>query len=263
MPGSSLDHLVVNTRFETNAAQALFADLGFTLTPRGHHTLGSINHLVVFPQAYLELIGLPQGGGRLRQEILDSPVGIDGLVLASRDAEASHAALAAAGFAVSPVQHFSRPVEIDGQTHDARFSTVRLLPGQLPAGRVYVCQHHTPELLWRPEWTAHANGVRGIAGLAIVGPAPLRLRGDYARLGPLTPDFSTDFLDRAEFDARYGALASFLPAREDFFGAIRLAGGDPAAMAARATAMALPAAQTRDGLAIALPRFHTVLEFSA
>jgi hypothetical protein len=263
MATSALDHLVINTRFETDAAQALFAGLGFTLTPRGHHTLGSINHLMVFPEGYLELIGLPLGTERLRQEIVDSPVGIDGLVLASRDAEASHAALAAAGFAVSPVQHFSRPVEVGGQQRDARFSTVRLLPGQLAAGRVYVCQHHTPELVWRPEWTTHANGVRGIAGLVIVGPAPAQLRDDYARLGPLTPDFSTDFLDRAEFDARYGALASFAPARDDFFGAIRLRGGEPEDIAARAAALALPTARTRDGLAVALPAFHTLLEFSA
>ena len=59
MAPAVLDHLVVNTRFAIDAAQALFAGLGFTLTPRGYHSLGSVNHLAVFPQGYLELVGLP------------------------------------------------------------------------------------------------------------------------------------------------------------------------------------------------------------
>ena len=82
-----LDHVVINTRYETDLAAELFAGLGFQLTPRGFHpTLGSINHLMVFEHAYLELIGLPPGGDKVRQELIDSPVGLNGLVFASGDA---------------------------------------------------------------------------------------------------------------------------------------------------------------------------------
>ena len=261
MPGGSLDHLVVNTRFETNAAQALFADLGFTLTPRGHHTLGSINHLVVFPQAYLELIGLPQGGGRLRQEILNSPVGIDGLVLASRDAEASHAALAAAGFAVSPVQHFSRPVELDGASIDARFSTVRLVPGQFAAGRVYACRHFTPELVWRDAWMTHPNGVQGIASLLVSDADPAAAARHYAQLGQWDDGFRLDFADPGELTDRYGALAAHLPARTSCFAVLRLRGGDRNMIAARAQQQDLPCLHETGRLVLALPAFQTLLEF--
>ncbi|RYF43878.1 MAG: VOC family protein, partial [Comamonadaceae bacterium] len=76
----ALDHLVINTRFEIEQAVRVFATLGFTLTPRSRHTLGSVNHLMVFGTDYLELIGLPDDGGPLREEILNSPCGIDGLV---------------------------------------------------------------------------------------------------------------------------------------------------------------------------------------
>ena len=38
-----LDHLVINTRFDTDAAQRTFEQLGFTVTPRGYHTLGSLS----------------------------------------------------------------------------------------------------------------------------------------------------------------------------------------------------------------------------
>ncbi len=45
-PGS-LDHVVVNVLRRMDEAADLFAALGFRLTPRGHHSLGSINHLMM------------------------------------------------------------------------------------------------------------------------------------------------------------------------------------------------------------------------
>ena len=62
--GEPLDHVVVNVLHDMDAAAGLFTALGFTLTPRGHHSLGSINHLMVVPGAYLELVGLPAEGRR-------------------------------------------------------------------------------------------------------------------------------------------------------------------------------------------------------
>ena len=59
-PALALDHLVINTHFEIDAARLLFEQFGFQLTPRGHHSLGSVNHLLVFEDDYLELIGCPR-----------------------------------------------------------------------------------------------------------------------------------------------------------------------------------------------------------
>jgi hypothetical protein len=260
MSSNHLDHLVVNTHFEIDAAQALFAGLGFTLTPRGYHSLGSINHLVVFARGYLELIGLSPGG-KIRQEILDSPVGVDGLVFNSPDAEASYANLAQAGFKLQPVQHFSRPVEVEGQEHLARFSTVRLLPGQLPGGRVYFCRHHTPELIWRTEWTRHDNGVQDIAGLVVVGANREQLGRDYARLGQPDENFALTFLDRDGFDRHYGLLAVHAPLRADFFGAIRLRTDRLDVVATNASNLGLPLERGAARVVVALPRFQTLLEF--
>jgi hypothetical protein len=261
---SALDHLVLNTRFETDAALALFEALGFTVTPRGFHTLGSINHLIVFEQAYLELIGLPLGTERLRQEVLASPVGIDGLVLASPDADVTHDALRAQGFQVQPVQAFSRPVDVDGSQHDARFRTVRLVPGQLAAGRVYFCEQQTPELVWRPEWMAHANGVTGLAGLVVVGAEPAALALRYAALGPMSDDFALSFMTPAAYTERYGSLAAFVSARGDCFGAIRLRADDPQVLAQHARRAGLPVSEDVDEkgerVVIALPAFQALLE---
>lgn len=260
-PTGALDHLVINTRFHTDEAQALFEGLGFTLTPRGHHSLGSINHLALFPGGYLELIGLPLGTDRLRQEILDSPVGIDGLVAATHDAQACHDAWTAQGLRVQPVQHFSRPVVQGASEQLARFSTARLEPGQLAAGRVYACQHHTPELVWQPQWLQHANGVQGIAALVVVSAQPAQAREAYARLHTWDQQFTIDCTDAAGWRARFGLLAAHAPARSDFFGAIRLHGGDLTDLAERAQRLGLPVHQQTGRLVVALPALQSLLEF--
>lgn len=258
---AALDHLVINTRFDTDAAATLFTQLGFTLTPRGHHSLGSINHLMMFAQGYLELIGLPLGTDTLRQEVLDSPQGIDGLVIATHDPKATHAQLVRQGFLVQPVQHFSRPVEIDGITRDARFGTVRLAPGQFAAGRVYFCHHETPELVWRPEWLGHANGATAIAGLAVVSDKPQETRQQYARLGGFDERFVLEVVDAQTLALRFGELAKPLTQRPERFAAITLRGADLAGIAQRAARLGLTHQVEGARVVIAIPAFETLLEF--
>ena len=168
---AELDHVVINTLTQMDAAADLFAALGFQLTPRGHHSLGSLNHLMMTEGAYLELVGVPETGLQ-RQDVLDSPRGLNGLVLKTGDADATRARLAAEGFAPQGPVAFSRPVTLDGATQEARFRTVRFPPDTFPGGRVYFCQHLTPELVWRPEWLVHPNGFCGIDRFCIEDPEP-------------------------------------------------------------------------------------------
>ena len=174
-----LDHVVVNVLRGMAAAAETFAALGFMLTPLGRHSLGSINHLMMTPGAYLELVGVPDEG-KQRQEVLDSPFGLNGLVLKSADAEATFARLTACGLPALAPTSFSRPVVVDGVAQDARFRTVRLAAAAFPAGRVYHCEHLTPELVWRPEWLAHANGFVTIDELVIASPKPAAEARAYA-----------------------------------------------------------------------------------
>ena len=48
VPVPQLDHAVINVADRLDDASALYRRLGFQLTPRGHHSLGSSNHLAVF-----------------------------------------------------------------------------------------------------------------------------------------------------------------------------------------------------------------------
>ena len=60
-PVPTLDHVVVNVRDRIDDAADTYRRLGFTLTPRGYHTLGSMNHLAMFGTDYLELIAAKPG----------------------------------------------------------------------------------------------------------------------------------------------------------------------------------------------------------
>src|SRR3954462_785397 len=68
LPMPTLDHVVVNVRDKIDAGLDCWQRLGFTMTPRGYHTLGSMNHLAILGSEYLELIAATPGDTR-RPEI--------------------------------------------------------------------------------------------------------------------------------------------------------------------------------------------------
>ena len=181
LPVPTLDHVVINVRDRVDDGAETYRRLGFTLTPRGYHTLGSMNHLAMFGTEYLELIAAPAGDTR-RQEILSAPDGLNGLVFGTEDSDRTYATLRAAGVPVDPPQQFSRPVELPGGARDATFRTVRLTPGTVAAGRLYFCHHLTRDLVWRDEWRHHANGVIGVARAVIAAREPAALGATFRRM---------------------------------------------------------------------------------
>jgi catechol 2,3-dioxygenase-like lactoylglutathione lyase family enzyme len=273
-----IDHAVINVLDRMDAAVERFRAFGFTLTERGYHSLGSINHLMVFGADYLELIGLPQTGDLIRREVADSPLGLNGLVFATDDAQRLHRQLVGRGEAVEPALAFNRPVTLDGVTHIASFKTVRLAPGSVRGGRVYFCEHETRHLVWRREWQGHRNGVNALAGFTIVVPELAREAALYARilgakarrlsdneselaLGP----FRLSFMTPTCYCNRYGTFAGDAGGREAFMGALALR------TAALAQVRACMAAAAGDGVEAenfpartvvsAASAFNTVLEF--
>ena len=182
IPVPTLDHVVVNVRDRIHEGADTYRRLGFTLTPRGYHTLGSMNHLAMFGTEYLELIAAPPGSTK-RPEILTSPYGLNGLVFGTEDSASVHSALTEAGIPCGPPLEFSRPVTLDdGSSGDATFRTVTLTPGTIPAGRVYFCHHFTRNLVWRDEWRHHANGAVAVHRAIIVEPDPAKAAQLYATM---------------------------------------------------------------------------------
>ena len=232
----AIDHAVINVLRDMDAAARRFSDLGFNLTPRGHHSLGSINHLMVFDHDYLELVGLPDGDGPVRREVADSPAGLNGLVFATPDAARLQRDLVASGIPAQPPLGFDRPVTIDGATRRASFRTVRLDAGWVQGGRVYYCQHETPDLVWRPDWQRHRNRVHALAGMTIAVPDPALETARYLALGAAVArtqasaeestlafgDFTLRLVTASLYIARFGTLGCDPAGRDAFMGALEL-----------------------------------------
>jgi len=162
LPIPVLDHVVVNVRDRLDTGQDCYERLGFTLTPRGYHTLGSMNHLAMFGTHYLELIA---AGPNQRSDILEAPMGLNGLVFATESCARTYDALTQSGVQMRSAQQFSRPVALEGGPEDATFRTTHF--PYAPFGRLYFCEHLTRDLVWRDEWRRHRNGAIGISHFVI------------------------------------------------------------------------------------------------
>ena len=54
------------------------------------------------------------------------------------------------------------------------FRTVRIPKTNMPVVGFFVCEHLTPEFVYRPEWAAHPNGARGILGVTVIAEQPAK-----------------------------------------------------------------------------------------
>ena len=271
-----LDHMVINVRFEMDLAEAVFGQLGFVVTPRGFHSLGSINHLMIYVTDYLELLGLPAGQPPRRAEIADAPVGLNGLVFKTDDVKATYDRLVQLDMAGDPPKSFSRPVDVGDSTKEAGFSTVTVRGDVFEAGRVYFCQHHTPELVWRPQWQEHANATRSTNAFVVVARDAEREAARYGQLlglavgarsgGEYTIDLNGSVLSIMGPDEYAGAFGGFaLPYgnRTSLFGAVRLR-VDSLEEISEIASSGVEGCRFRvdDGrVLVAIERFETLLEF--
>lgn len=188
----ALDHAVIDVRDRLDEAAAQYRALGFHLTDRGHHTLGSANHLAIFRTNYLELLAMGLPGGKVRQELVPFPEGMNGMVLATHDADADYRAIAARGVAMRAPDSFSRPVTLTDGVHDARFRTTHVQTGEVPFGRLYFCQHYTPELVWRAEWQEHPNGAADVVRMLIASNDVNATAGLFTRMFGERPEQLAD-----------------------------------------------------------------------
>ncbi|MCR9212539.1 MAG: VOC family protein [Proteobacteria bacterium] len=273
-----LDHAVINVGYEMDQAAELFAALGFQLTKRGYHSLGSINHLMMFGSDYLELIGLPSETADKpagRPDIAKAPAGLNGLVFKTEDATATHAHLDRLGMTKAPPKSFTRPVEIDGGEVDASFTTAHLTGGLVPGGRVYFCEHHTPDVVWREEWQQHDNGAKAITEFVIATEQP---DVESETLGRI---LNTDALPEGngasiplqaakisvmavgDYQERYGSLACPMGDRQSIFGALQIQTDDLNKIRRILNAMKIqaPFDDQGDRLLVRESNFNSLFEF--
>ncbi|MSP98269.1 MAG: VOC family protein [Betaproteobacteria bacterium] len=182
-----IDHAVIVVR-DLDQAEDTWSRLGFTLTPRGFHTLGSQNHCLMFGSCsigdYIELLAVPKPhpATQFFSEFLATGDGLASIALATDDASGAHAELTQAGFGPTAPRDFSRPVILPEGIRDASFRIVQLAPAATPGSRTFICQHFTRDVVWRPDYTRHPLGVTGLAGIAVISGDVRGTAGAYAKL---------------------------------------------------------------------------------
>jgi hypothetical protein len=182
IPSPRFDHVVVNVDDQLDTAAATYERLGFQLTERGHHTLGSSNNLAIFGTDYLELLGYEPARLKPGATLWDMPKGLGGLVFKPGPDAGFRDAIVERGVPASESKEFSRPVDLPEGPQDAKFRVTHLAAEVAFGGRVFFCHHFTPELVWRSQWQTHPNGVMGIAEFVVVSSDPGRAMAPYRAL---------------------------------------------------------------------------------
>ncbi|MFI5001368.1 MAG: VOC family protein [Reyranellales bacterium] len=169
-----LDHVVVVVD-GIDAAEAAYRKLGFQVQPRGfHRKLGTANHLMIFDTDYFEILGIVEDIPLTaeRREWLKGGGGLANVALATDGADLAFEAFRKAGLEPDPPLAFDRAVEIAGKTEHAAFRTIRIPKTNMPVVGFFVCEHLTPQFVYRAEWARHPNGARGILGVTVIAEQP-------------------------------------------------------------------------------------------
>lgn len=240
-----LDHAVILVA-DLDEAERRYAALGFRTTPRGYHSahMGTANSTVVLPdrRTYFELlsVSVPTPANAAQRTRLARRPGLHGLAFKTEDARASAEELARAGLGEGGAVDFARAVELREGPRDARFTVARLRDDAVPGAWCFLCQHHTTDLVWRPDYLEQPNGatalveVLGSAADLDALEAPWRLllgervqrTGD--RLEARTGTATIAFHEPAALRHRLGAAVDGLDLEEPGLVALVFAVADPA-----------------------------------
>lgn len=218
----SIDHPVIAVR-SLEASRGVYERLGFTVPPRGSHVeWGTGNWCIMFSDDYLELRGIIDPARftlDLDRHLEEHGEGMMGLAFGTTGADEAFAKMRASGIAAAPVRPLARNFELPDGWVQPRFRLCFPEPESvLGLMHVVVCEHLTPELIRRPDYLLHANGVTGVAGIVgviddadRVEAAQRRLLGDLAltRAGSditltVPSGQAIELLSPATFERRYG-----------------------------------------------------------
>ncbi len=161
------DHLVIMARDQMRLVAKQFSDLGFHLSAKSTHNLGSSNQLIVLDSTYLEILGWEAGTVPQRAEIANLAFGLDALVFRTNNAEACFKSLNEAGFAPNAVQKLSRPAQVGNEIKQAFFKTVRFSQQPIEGLRIYFCEHVTPYFVWVNADQQHPNQLNHLQSITL------------------------------------------------------------------------------------------------
>jgi hypothetical protein len=232
-PFLGIDHPLVVVR-DLNAVAERYAALGFAPRPVGRHPWGTTMRLVQFGGSSIELMGVEDetlldqhavedfSFGRTIRDQLGEREGISLLALNSQDAEADAAIVTARGIRCQGTINFGRDVPLEDGRSDRTRTTLKIfVDPRLPRLGNFAVHQHRPDLIFRPDWLLHPNGVSRICQVTIMADRmhwPVvrqRLAGLYGEealfeagegFGARTGNGCFVVLDKAAIEATYAPL---------------------------------------------------------
>ena len=171
----------------------------------------------------------------MRPELKKAEIGINGLVFKSDNIKKTYQHLINMKLSNFPPRYFSRPVEINGVEREAKFETVSIKDNIFKAGRVYFCNHLTPNLVWIPEYKSHKNNVSEIAEITVIDSNPLSILKKINKITDnitidkqenvitvKTDDIKISLYDKRSFKERYKNFGEEINLRKEMFGSLTL-----------------------------------------
>lgn len=178
-----LDHIVHAVR-DLDAAADFWRRAGFIVGARNRHPWGTHNRVVQLPGFFVEILtvaepdklggdGLSRHFGIPNREAIARGDGFSALVLESTDIAADVADFAQSNIGISDALPFSRGAKLpDGTDTTVGFFLAFVRDELSPSTGFFVCQQLNPKAFWNPDFQAHPNGVRNIAGAVLVADSP-------------------------------------------------------------------------------------------
>ncbi len=225
-----IDHPLVAVKDLDSAAKD-FERLGFFINPRHHHPWGTDNHLLMFPENFIEVISvydhstldLPNEAGfacgRFISDAIARREGIALVALHSEDARSDHQLMIARGVENQGLVDFRRVAHRpDGTEAEATVSLVMLINDKALALSHFFCHQHQPEWLWVEEWMDHPNGANGIMGITYISERPKAVASRFIGIyGPEAIEWQAGCL-KVHTDRGYFEVLTLEVAQDRFAG---------------------------------------------
>jgi catechol 2,3-dioxygenase-like lactoylglutathione lyase family enzyme len=207
-----LDHVIILVR-DLDDADARMARLGFRPTPRGLHSahMGTANATVMLQNGtYLEVLSVLEAtpANADSRAVLAEREGPFGLALKTDDAHGAAEAFEMAQIAAGGALAFVRPVAFPNGTQDACFTVARVRPDATPGASLFVCQHHTPGIVWREDYLEQPNGATGLAEVIGIADDLTAIEDAYGAIFGERCRRTSDRITIAAGDARITFLSS-------------------------------------------------------
>lgn len=176
----SINHVGIVVRHLV-ATTARYEAMGFQLTPFSPHSgawkpgapvtkLGSGNRCVMFGQNYLEILANedPAQPSERLEGFLRKHQGGHIICFDSQNLPSVEQRLIAQGLKTSGVLPLQREIDTPDGVRTAKFERVQFAPDESPEGYIQAARHLTPEYIYQPRYTAHANGCTELSSTVVV-----------------------------------------------------------------------------------------------